>query len=125
MQKSIRFYVPMFTLFALVLASLACGSNASATPWSGWSAVLGGGTTELSDAAVVFQNRLYLFSIGINDQQHYVNTYDGQNWSGWSAVPGGGTTGLSDAAVVFQNRLYLFGIGINDRRHYVNILSNP
>lgn len=32
MQKSIKFLVPMLALFALVLASLACGSNTSATP---------------------------------------------------------------------------------------------
>lgn len=32
MNKSIKFYVPLLTLFALVLASLACGSETSATP---------------------------------------------------------------------------------------------
>jgi subtilase family serine protease len=86
----------------------------------GWGVLPGGGTTVLSDAATVFQNRLYLFGIGINDHHHYVNSFDGQNWSGWSAVPGGGTTNLADAVTVFQNRLYLFGIGINDHHHYVN-----
>lgn len=32
MQKSIKFYVPLLALLALVLASLACGSDTSATP---------------------------------------------------------------------------------------------
>jgi hypothetical protein len=32
MHKSIRFLVPLLAVFALVLASLACGSNTSATP---------------------------------------------------------------------------------------------
>ena len=85
-----------------------------------WSAVPGGGTTNLADAATVFQDRLYLFGIGIDDRQHYVNSFDGQAWSGWSAVPGGGTTNLADAAAVLQGRLYLFAIGINDHHHYMN-----
>jgi hypothetical protein len=29
--------------------------------WSGWSAVPGDGTTQLSDTATVFQNKLYLY----------------------------------------------------------------
>ena len=86
----------------------------------GWGVLPGGGTTNLADAVTAFQNRLYLFGIGINDHHHYVNSFDGQTWSGWSAVPGGGTTNLADAVTVFQNRLYLFGIGINDHHHYVN-----
>ena len=90
--------------------------------WSGWSALPGGGTTKLPDAAVVYHDKLYLFGIG-TDNHHYVNsTSDGQNWSGWSGLPGGGTTKLSDAAAVFQDKLYLFGIG-NDQRHYVNTSS--
>jgi subtilase family serine protease len=86
----------------------------------GWGVLPGGGTTILSDAATVFQNRLYLFGIGINDHHHYVNAFDRNAWSGWSAVPGNGTTQLSDSATVFQNKLYLFAVGINDHHHYVN-----
>ena len=89
----------------------------------GWRLVPGGGTTELSDAAVVYNGRLYLFGIGIDDHRHYMNTYDGNEWGGWHLVPGGGTTELSDAAVVYNGRLYLFGIGINDHKHYVNVFD--
>ena len=86
----------------------------------GWAKVPGGGTTQLPDAATTYKDRVYLFGIGINDQRHYVNSFDGSAWSGWSAVPGNGTTALGDAAAVYRYRIYLFGIGINDRRHYVN-----
>src|SRR4051812_1517863 len=87
---------------------------------TGWGKVPGGGTTAVADAATVFQDRLYLFGIGIGDRRHYVNTFDGTSWSGWRQVPGGGTTILSDAATVFNNRIYLFGVGTGDHRHYVN-----
>jgi hypothetical protein len=79
--------------------------------WSGWSAVPSGGTSDVGDTALVYNSKLYLFGIGINDHGHYLRCI---NWSGWSAVPGGGTTLVSDAAVVYNNKLYLFGIGIND-----------
>jgi subtilase family serine protease len=87
---------------------------------TGWAQLPGGGTTNLPDAAATFRDRVYLFSIGINDHRHYVNTFDGSAWSGWSALPGGGTTAVADAAAVFRDRLYLFGIGIADHKHYVN-----
>ncbi|HEY2514960.1 MAG TPA: protease pro-enzyme activation domain-containing protein [Polyangiaceae bacterium] len=86
----------------------------------GWGVLPGGGTTVLADAATTFQNKLYVFGIGINDHQHYMNVFNGNAWAGWSAVPGGGTTELSDAATVFQNKLYIFGIGIGDHQHYMN-----
>ena len=84
-----------------------------------WSAVPGGGTTNLADAATVFQDRLYLFGIGINDHHHYMNSFDGQSWSGWAALWGSGKTLLSDAVTVFNNKIYVFGIGINDHQHYM------
>jgi hypothetical protein len=78
-----------------------------------------GGTTNVSGTATVYNGKLYLFGIGINDHAHYVDVFDGSNWSG-SPVPGGGTTKTADAAAVYDGKLYLFGIGINDHGHYVN-----
>jgi len=85
-----------------------------------WNQVPGSGTTLLADATTVYHNKLYVFGIGIKDQAHYVNTFDGSRWSGWSQVPGGGTTAIPDAAVVFRDRLYLFAVGIKDHAHYAN-----
>ena len=85
-----------------------------------WSLLPGGGTTKLRDTAAVYNNRLYLFAVGIDDHRHYVNSFEGQNWSGWSALPSDGTTELADTAVVFQNRLCLFSIGIKDHHHYLD-----
>jgi len=97
--------------------------NALVNSSVGWGVLPGGGTTNVSDAATVFQGKLYLFGIGIGDHRHYVNTFDGNQWNGWGLLPGGGTAVLSDAATVFQNKLYLFGVGINDHRHYVNMFD--
>src|SRR5258706_6174674 len=91
--------------------------------FSGWSEVPGRSTTATSDAAVTYQNRLYLFGIGINDHGHYVNSFDGTQWAGWKPIPGGGTTNLPDAATVYNGKLYLFGIGIGDHAHYMNVFD--
>jgi hypothetical protein len=124
---TIRWLVPfpgaaLALLLTLVPAVLQAQPliNALVPLQSGWAKVPGGGTTAVAHAVTVFQDRLYLFGIGIKHHKHYLDTFDGTNWSGWRQVPGGGTTVLSDAATVFNDRLYLFGIGVNDRSHYVN-----
>jgi hypothetical protein len=43
------------------------------TTWSGWSPVPGGGTTNVADAATVYNRSLYLFGISERDHRHYVN----------------------------------------------------
>jgi hypothetical protein len=92
-------------------------------PFVGWSEVPGHSTTTTSDAAVTFQNRLYLFGIGIGDHAHYMNVFDGTQWAGWKLLPGGGTTNVADAAVSYNGKLYLFGIGIGDHAHYMNVFD--
>ena len=95
-----------------------------ADQWSGWSQVSGGGITDVALAAAAFNNKLYLFSKGIDDKREYVNILDtAGNWSGATQVPGGGTTDVSLSAAAFNNKLYLFGKGINDKREYVNMLD--
>jgi hypothetical protein len=113
------------TLVAVFLAFMLGAPPAlmADSQFSGWSAVPGGGTTTLPDAATVYKDRLYLFGIGTGDHAHYVSVFDGARWSGWSAVPGGGTTTLPDAATVYKDRLYLFGIGTGDHAHYVNVFD--
>lgn len=88
-----------------------------------WNEVPGSGVTKVSDSVVAFQNRLYLFGIGVDDHAHYVNVFDDSQWGGWKPVPGGGTTAVPDAATVYNGRMYLFGIGINDHAHYVNVFD--
>src|SRR5947209_12102431 len=69
-------------------------------PFVGWSEVPGNSTTATSDAAVAYQNRLYLFGVGIADHAHYVNVFDETQWAGWKLLPGGGTTNPPDAATI-------------------------
>jgi hypothetical protein len=95
----------------------------SISTYARWQVIPGGGTTITPAASVVYENRLFLFGIGIADHHHYVNSYDGASWKGWEPVPGGGTTLLPDAAAVYQNKLFLFGIGSGDHQHYVNTFS--
>jgi hypothetical protein len=99
---------------ASVLAQVAFGS---------WSEVPGGGTTKAPLTAVNYNNKLYLFRIGIGSNRHFVNVFDGARWTGWSEVPGGGTTYAADTATEFLGKLYLFGIGIGSNRHFVNVFD--
>lgn len=88
--------------------------------WRGWREVPGSGTTDVSLAATAFNNELFLFSKGIDDDLIYVNTYDpSDNWSGWVVMPG--TTNVALGPVVFNGKLYLFSRGIKDERIYFNI----
>jgi len=83
--------------------------------WSGWSPVLGGGTTNVALSATVFNGKLYLFGVSAfpagGAGGEFVNVFDGAQWSGWSALPGAGTTNTGLAATVFNGKLYLFGVG--------------
>src|SRR5260370_25007273 len=110
------------SLFISVLFIFSAGVQGlqADEPFIGWSEVPGHGTTATSDVAVTYQNRLYLFGVGIGDHAHYMNVFDGTQWAGWKLVPGGGTTNLADAATVYNGKLYLFGIGIGDHAHYIN-----
>src|SRR5262249_15367247 len=47
------------------------------TGWAGWTPVPGGGTTNLPDAAVSFQDRAFLFAVGATDHYHYFNMTSG------------------------------------------------
>ena len=87
--------------------------------WEGWAEVGGGGTTDRAVSAAPFGDTLYLFSKGINDKRHYMNTNRAGAWSGWEEVPGGGTTDAAPNALVSGGFLYLFGKGIDDRRVWV------
>jgi len=71
-------------------------------------------------AATVFNKQLYLFGIGVNDKQVYLNTYNGLTWSGWAVIKSEGTTDVSVAHVVFNNKIALFSKGIKDNGIYVN-----
>src|SRR3954466_8831827 len=92
------------TLLSALLLTISHGltpAEAMSLPsFQDWAEVPGHRVTASADATVAFNGKLYVFGIGIDDHQHYVNTFDGLTWSGWSAVPGGGTTLVSDAAVV-------------------------
>jgi hypothetical protein len=88
--------------------------QAGAGMWSGWSIVSGGGLDTRSatrPAATVFNNRLYVFAIGVNDWVNY-NVLSGTGWSGWLPTPIiGGTVGLAATTAwtpFGQEQLHLF-----------------
>ena len=58
--------------------------------WSAWSAVPGGGSTDVALAATTMGSRLYLFGKGTADKKVYATSFNGSTWSGWAEVPGGG-----------------------------------
>jgi len=86
--------------------------------------VPGNATTDVSLSSTVFNNSLYLFDKGIDDQRIYTNVLTGNTGSGWSQVPGDATTDVSLSSTVFNNNLYLFSKGIDDQRVYLNCNSN-
>jgi hypothetical protein len=92
--------------------------------WGGWSVLPGhNAATQAGDAAVVYQNNLWLFGIGKVQHQQWFKTFDGTHWSGWQMLPGGGTTRMADAAAVFQNKLYLFAVALADNSQTVNVFD--
>lgn len=85
-------------------------SNYTGVPFSG--------STDVSLAPAVFQNKLYLFLRGINDKHIYFTTFDGANWTGYTIVPYNAISGTSVSPVVFQNKLCLFITGDADHKVY-------
>jgi dipeptidyl aminopeptidase/acylaminoacyl peptidase len=109
--------------FAISLSCLALGPVMAQVTFASWSEVPGGGTTRLPLTAVNYNNKLYLFGVGIGNNRHFMNVFDGARWSGWSEVPGGGTTYSADTATELLGKLYLFGIGIGTNKHFVNVFD--
>ena len=97
------------------------GTTVSATgvTWqSGYTGVPFSGSTDVSLAPVVFQNKLYLFLRGINDKHIYFTTFDGANWTSYTIVPYNAISGTSVSPVIFQNKLCLFITGDADHKIY-------
>jgi hypothetical protein len=68
-----------------------------------WNEVPDGGTTNVALAAINFNDKLYVFAKGIQNQRVYINsTSGGANWSLWSEMAGGGTTDVSLAPAVLK-----------------------
>ncbi len=73
--------------------------------------------TSGSPAAVVFNNKIYLFHQGRgNDGLIWFSTFDGYNWSDDRRFPMGTYYGLKDspAAAVFNNKIYVVYHDPND-----------
>jgi hypothetical protein len=80
--------------------------------------------TNAPPAAAALGTRIYVFAIGLTDNQIYVNSaVNGQGFDGWGqgwqAVPGI-TTNVAPAAATLGNRIYIFAKGLQDNRIYVN-----
>jgi hypothetical protein len=82
--------------------------------WTDWSAVPGGGTTDVKpNAGVDYSGNLHLFVKGINDRRIYMQSMWGgtEAWTGWVEVPPGGqTTNHSLSSVLHDNDLHLFAV---------------
>jgi hypothetical protein len=57
----------------------------------------------------VYNGRLELFGIGVNDHGQYMNSFDGSTWSGWSAVRSDRQV-FQVAAASYHNKLYLVAL---------------
>jgi hypothetical protein len=86
----------------------------AAAPWTDWSAVPGGGTTDARpDARVDTSGNLHLFVKGIIDRRVYMQSMWGNTeaWTGWVEVPPGGlTTHHSLASALHEQNLHVFAV---------------
>jgi len=85
--------------------------------WSGFSAIPGGGTTDVSPSAVVYNNQLYLFAKGISDRHIYAYRFDGSSWSGFFGTSTGSANDVGDDGVIYSpdasvwnNKISLFTV---------------
>src|SRR5690242_18264627 len=106
---------------AVSLLGITPLTAAASGSWSGWKEVPGNGTTDVSVAVVSYNQKLYVFGKGINDNGEYVNVFNGSSWSGWRRIEG--TTNVALAATTYQGRLFLFGKGIDDNGEYVKTFN--
>ena len=82
--------------------------------WNGWTLVPGNLLTKTAIGAVKFDNAVYAFIVG-SDNQIWVNRKDGCGaWSVWKKLPGGMTTNVAVAPVVFSGKLYIFATGLDN-----------
>jgi hypothetical protein len=92
--------------------------------WSGWMEVPGDGSTDVALAAVVFNDKLHVFSRGIKDDRMYFDIYDTTGiWSGWGPLPGNQPTDAAVAAAAYDNKLFLFSKGPRYNRMYVDVFD--
>ncbi len=93
--------------------------------WTGWQPVPGEHTTDVTDAAVVHDDRLYLFSVRIGDRTHYGNVFDGIRWDGlegrYREVNAPSSRRRPHR---YNGRLYLFAVGPDDGGFLVNSLGD-
>ena len=83
--------------------------------WTNWKS-LGGTCISAPAAASWGENRLDVFSIGINSQLYH-KCWDGQQWKDWESL--GGTCIYTPAAVSWgANRLDVFAIGIDKQVYH-------
>lgn len=81
--------------------------------WTVWSDRLDGTTNE-AVATVVFDSRLHVFAVGIDDSMIYTkSTANGKSWGNWSSC--GKKTNAAVTPVVFEDELFLFAKGRDDR----------
>jgi len=85
--------------------------------WSGWKALPGVSQTPNAPAAVVFDNRIWLF-VRSSAGEIFRNRFK-ESWSGWAEVPGDKMSPSSPAPTAMGKRLWLFVRGMDDG-HYFN-----
>jgi hypothetical protein len=114
-----RYGIVIFSLFLGLLgrgdAVLAQSAPFAVGGWTGWNPLPGGGHTNTSPSATIFDNELRVFAAGSVDRLVWLNSFDGGSWSGWKEVPGGFHTSSAPACTQHDSRLYLFAVGEEDK----------
>jgi hypothetical protein len=94
----------------------------SLPPWTSWSLVPGGATTDARpNACVDFSGNLHLFAKGINDRRIYMQSMWGasETWTGWVEMqPPGQTTNHSLCSALHESSLHL--CAVRDDGHIVH-----
>jgi hypothetical protein len=80
----------------------------------GWTEVPGGGQTTDAPAAVLFEDRIWVFVRAGDGSVWANNRGDEADWQGWEQIGPAGTLLSAPAAVVKGGGLYLFGRGPGD-----------
>ena len=113
----------IITLVVIAAWTASGPHETQATQFGPWSVVPGGGTTDVSPAALADgPGRILLFTKGIGDRSVYVNTFERGSWKGATQVPGGFETDVPLTATKCWDGVHVFAKGL-DNRIYFNFTS--
>lgn len=98
----------LFQALVWMVSSLPTRSPAQVVAWGTGNAAPPAMATDQAFAAASFDDHLYLFAKGTNDQLIYFSSFDSIQWTAWSQVPGNVLSASAPAAASFGGSLFLF-----------------